>query len=184
MSDEPKSEDFKGDDLFADESLLKAVYPEMRRLAFRLLRSERPSHTLQPTVLANEALLRLLKPSKTHFENRAQFYAIASNMMRQILVDHARSKMAAKRGSASETISLDKIEISSDPDLIALEIGEALSELEKVDPRAARVVEMRFFAGLTDSEIAEVLGSSVNTIKREWHFARAWLYNFLAHNSG
>ena len=166
MSEQVDFEDFRGGDPLADENLLKAVYPEMRRLAARLMAHERQSHTLQPTALANEALIRLLNPKRTSFKNRAEFYMVATRMMRQILVDYARSRMAAKRGG--ETISLDKASLRSDPDLTALEIGEALSELEKVDHRAARVLEMRFFAGLTDPEVCEVLGVRSKRITRRW----------------
>src|SRR5215469_1003894 len=176
----PEFEGFKGSDLLSNDSLLAAVYPEIRRLALRLLRSERPSHTLQPTLLAHEAILRLVNAETSHFENRAHFYALASRTMRRILIDHARSKIAARRG----TISTDKIETASDPDLTVLEVDEALSELAKVDQRAAKVVEMRFFAGLTEDEVGEILGISQQTIERDWHFAKAWLYNFVNRDPG
>src|SRR6516162_4926752 len=122
MRDEANFEDLKGDDPLADENLLEAVYPEMRRLAARLMARERPSHTLQPTALANEALIQLLNPSRTRFKSRAEFYAIASRAMRRILIDYARSKSVAAANRGGETNSLDRTNIGSDPDLTALQI--------------------------------------------------------------
>jgi RNA polymerase sigma-70 factor (ECF subfamily) len=173
--------DFKaladGDDQAA---LLEAVYPELKRLASRLMAREQSYHTLQPTALVNEALMKFLRPSGVEFRDRAHFYAVASRAMRRILVDHARAKMASKRSPADDKVNTSRFEqVMSDPDLKALEVSEALSHLEKVDPRVAQVVEMRFFAGLTDTEIAEVLGMSQTTVKHDWAIGRAWLYKFI-----
>jgi RNA polymerase sigma factor (TIGR02999 family) len=167
-----------GDDA-AVAAAVEALYPEMRRLAARLMVRERESQTLQPTALVHEALMRLLRPNDFKFSDQTHFYAVAAAVMRRILVDHARVKSAAKRSPAQLKEEISTAEILSDPDFTVLEVDEALTRLEKLDPRASRIVEMRFFAGLTDIEIAEVLGISDRTVKREWAAARAWLYNAL-----
>jgi RNA polymerase sigma-70 factor, ECF subfamily len=163
------------------DQALPLVYDELHRLAAQYLARERPNHTLQPTALVNEAYLRLIGQQRTDWRNRAQFIGIAANMMRRILVNYARDRSAAKRGGGRERVSLSLVEISSDQsevDLIALE--DALTRLAALDPRKAKVVDLRFFGGLTMDEIAEVLETSRATVEREWSFARAWLYDALA----
>jgi RNA polymerase sigma-70 factor, ECF subfamily len=166
-----------------DESAItaaaEAVYPEMRRLAARLMAQEHQSHTLQPTALVNEALIRLLRPKGVEFRDQGHFYAVAAAAMRHVLVDHARRKAASKRGPSLEGVELSLKEVISDPDFTAVEVGEALSRLEEYSPRAAQIVSMRFFAGLAFEEIAQVMGMSLTTVERDWRAARAWLYNFL-----
>jgi len=156
---------------------MKLVYRELRRRAGRYMRGERPGHTLQPTALVHETYLRLTHTDRTDWQSRAHFYAVASCEMRRILVDHARSRAAAKRGGQLERISLEDAAAycTSRPDeLVALD--DALLQLAEWAPRAARIVEMLFFGGLTEAEIAEVLGISVRTVKRDWSAARAWLH--------
>ena len=159
------------------EETISAVLPEMRRLAARALQYERNSHTLQATELVNEVLLRFLKSNVGEFQNKGHFYSVASRMMRGILVDYARRQVAAKRGGGWEKVDLDEVveNVPVDPDLTALAVDEALSALQGIDSRAAKVVEMRYFGGFTDHEIAELLGISIQTARRDWDFARAWL---------
>lgn len=155
---------------------LPQVYNELREVAGIYLRRERPSHTLQPTALVHEAYLRLRGQRNVDWSNRAQFLGVAARMMRRILVDHAMARRAAKRGSDAERVSLDlALEIFQEQDLSALEVHKALQELEALDSRQAQIVEMRFFGGLTSDEIAEVLGISPITVKREWALAKLWL---------
>jgi RNA polymerase sigma factor (TIGR02999 family) len=164
-----------------DEEALRAlvplVYKELRRIARRYLQKERPGHTLQSAALVHEAYLRLNKQGAAHPENRAHFFAIAAELMRQILVDYARSRRAAKRGGGQE-LTLDDATYSAknkDVDLIALD--DALSGLAKLDPQQSRIVELRFFGGLSIEETSQVLGISPATVKREWATARAWLHH-------
>jgi RNA polymerase sigma factor (TIGR02999 family) len=158
------------------ERLMPLVYEELRRLAASQLKAERRDHTLQPTALVHEAYLRLVGQQKISWVNRAHFYGIAGRVMRRVLIDHARKRRAAKRNP--ETIYLDlgtSGEGGTDraPELLALD--DALTELEKLDPRQAKVVELRFFAGLSVEETAEVAGVSTATVKRDWKTARAFL---------
>jgi RNA polymerase sigma factor (TIGR02999 family) len=166
---------WSGGDREALERLMPLVYDELRKLARAYLRSERPDHTLQPTALVHEAYIRLIDQKNVVWQNRAHFFGIASQMMRRILVDHARRRQAAKRGAPTFHLSDPAGEPvrERDPELLALD--RALTDLERLDPRQARVVEMRFFGGLTVEEIAEVAGLSSTTVKREWRTARAWL---------
>jgi RNA polymerase sigma factor (TIGR02999 family) len=160
------------------DRMLPFVYDELRGLAALYLSRERPGHTLQPTALVHEAYLRLINQRQANWRNRAQFLGLAAGMMRRILVNHARDRAAQKRGGDGERVSLSLVEAPSgrpDVELIALE--EALNRLAERDARKARVVELRFFGGLTTEEIAEVLQVSVATVEREWSFARAWLYD-------
>jgi RNA polymerase sigma factor (TIGR02999 family) len=160
------------------DQMLPLVYDELHRLAAQYLGRERSDHTLQPTALVNEAYLRLINQRRVDWRNRAQFLGVAANTMRRILVNHARDRAAAKRPGGRERVSLSLVEISSDAsevDLIALE--DALTRFAALDSRKAKVVELRFFGGLTMDEIAEVLEISRATVEREWSFARAWLYN-------
>lgn len=159
------------------DELWPAIYGELRRLAASYLRRERPNHTLQATALVHEAFLKLVDQRAVRWQNRAHFFGIAAQMMRRILVDHARAHTASKRGSGIRPLSLDEalaVAPTSDVDLLALD--EALTRLAEVDPRQGRVVELRFFGGLTVDETAEVLHVSPATIGREWTLAKAWLY--------
>ncbi len=157
--------------------LAPLVEAELKRLARHYLRGERPAHTLQPTALINEAYLRLLDWRKASWQNRAHFMGIAANMMRRILVDHARRYRFLKRGGEMVKVSLDARQFGSpgrDPDLVALD--EALTRLAEVDRRKSQVVELRFFGGLSVEEAAEFLKISPRTVKREWSLAQAWLH--------
>jgi RNA polymerase sigma factor (TIGR02999 family) len=157
--------------------LLPAVRDELHRMAARYLRRERPDHTLQPTALINEAYLRLVNQNRVKWENRAQFFAIAANLMRRILVDHARGHQAAKRAGSAIKLPLDEGMPASpkqeEMDLVALD--EALTQLAKMDSEQSRLVELRYFAGLTIEETAQVMGISPATVKRRWEVSRAWL---------
>jgi RNA polymerase sigma factor (TIGR02999 family) len=169
---------WSGGDRLALDQMLPLVYEELHRLAALYLSRERPDHTLQPTALVNEAYLRLINQRQVDWRNRAQFLGVAANMMRRILVNHARDRAAGKRAGDRERVSLSLVELSSNPsdvDLIALET--ALDKLTALDERKARVVELRFFGGLTMDEVAEVLEISRATVEREWSFARAWLFD-------
>jgi RNA polymerase sigma factor (TIGR02999 family) len=160
----------------AFDKLIPVVYEELRHLAHSYMRGERKDHTLQTTALVNEAYLRLLDCSRVNWHNRAHFLAISAQLMRRILVDHARSRRSLKRGGAAKRISLEGFQIASggpDPDLI--EIDEALQSLAAVDARKGQVVELRFFGGMTAEETAEVLDISPDTVLRDWKLARAWL---------
>ncbi|MBN1569372.1 MAG: sigma-70 family RNA polymerase sigma factor [Acidobacteria bacterium] len=166
----------KGSDEALDR-LIPLVYRELHQLASRCMSREEPGHTLQTSALINEAYLKLVNQRKVHWENRAHFLAIAARLMRRILVDHARQKHRKKRGGQAYPLSLEDCELPAETassELVAL--NEALTSLEKIDPRKCRVVELRFFAGLTVEETAEVLKVSANTILRDWNMAKAWLY--------
>jgi RNA polymerase sigma-70 factor, ECF subfamily len=165
-------------DRAALDRMLPLVYEELRRLAAHHLRREQAGHTLQPTALVHEAYLRLTDQRKADWKNRAQFIGLAAGMMRRILVNHARDRAAKKRGGGAKQVSLSLVESPSgrpDMELIALE--DALGRLAALDPRKSRVVELKFFGGLTTGEIAEVLDVSTATVERDWTFARAWLYD-------
>ena len=159
------------------EKLMPLVYSELRRLANNYLRREREGHTLQPTALVNEAYLRLVDQRNPRWQNRDQFYGIAAQLMRRILVDHARLKHAEKRGgSAQKRLSITSVEgVSAKPDLDVLALHEALEELATIDPQQSRIVELKFFGGLSIEEVAEVLGVGHATVERDWKMARAWL---------
>jgi RNA polymerase sigma factor (TIGR02999 family) len=164
----------------AVEELVPILYTELRRIAARSLRRERPGQTLQPTALVHEAYLRLLKDADLSFQNRAHFLAIAARSMRQILVERARARDAQKRGGHRQRVTLDEgvaVEGPREVELVALDA--ALERLERVDAAHARIVELRFFGGLTNEEAAEALGVSPATVKRGWAVARAWLYREL-----
>jgi RNA polymerase sigma factor (TIGR02999 family) len=173
--------DWRAGDEEALERLLPRVYDELRRLARAYLARERPGHTLQPTALVHEAYLRLVDQTRVDWQNRAHFFAIAATSMRRILVSHARRRHAAKRGGAALTLTLDEGLAAAgerDVDLVALD--EALAALERLDPRQARIVELRFFAGLTIEETATALEVSPATVKLDWKLARAWLFRELS----
>jgi RNA polymerase sigma-70 factor, ECF subfamily len=165
----------------AAAKLLPYVYDELRRLAAGYLRRERPDHTLQPTALVHEAYLRLIDQTRADWKNRAHFYAVASEMMRRILVDHARKHHAAKRGGNETRISLDEaISFPRDVEMEVMAVDEALMDLSRLDPQQGRVVELRFFGGLTLDETAEVMAISRSTVQREWNMAKSFLYNQLS----
>ena len=156
--------------------LFIALYRDLHRMAENLLRAERQGHTLQPTALIHEAYVRLGSAQKTDWRSRTHFFAVAATTLRRILVDYARARQAERRGGRDERVPLDLAEVAAKcnyDDLLTIE--EALTQLEEADPRAARVTELRFFAGLQESEIAEELSISEITVKRDWKFARAWL---------
>jgi len=162
------------------DQMLPLVYEELHRLASNYLRDERVDHTLQPTALVHEAYLRLINQRSVDWRNRAQFLGVAASMMRRILVNHARDRAAAKRDGNRERISLSLVEVpSGGPDLDLVALDDALQRLTALDARKARVVELRFFGGLTMDEVAEEMGVSLATVEREWSFARAWLYQEL-----
>jgi RNA polymerase sigma-70 factor, ECF subfamily len=157
--------------------LMPLVEAELHRLAQRHLRNERQGHTLQATALVNEAYLQLIDWQEVAWQNRAQFFAIASNMMRRILVEHARRRDSQKRGGQQIRLSLSaaqNVGETTDPDVLAL--NDALSELEKLDARRSRIVELRFFGGLEMKEISEVMSVPLRTVYREWESARIWLF--------
>jgi RNA polymerase sigma factor (TIGR02999 family) len=167
-----------GDSRAADE-LVTLVYAELRRMAKARLREERPGHTLQPTALVHEAWMRLMNQHGATWQNRAQFFAVAAQAMRRILVDHARKRSAAKRGDGTSSVDIDALAhmlTAPLPDDRLLALDAALEELAALDARQARIVELRFFGGLSVEEAADVLAVSPTTIKREWSTARAWLY--------
>jgi RNA polymerase sigma-70 factor, ECF subfamily len=161
----------------AFKQLFPLVYEELRRLAHRYMTQERPGHTLQTTAVVHEAYLRLIDQKHVQWQNRAHFFAIASQMMRRILITHAQSHAYAKRGGGALKVSLDEAALLSQErasELIALD--EALKGLTAIDPRRSQVVELRFFGGLSNEEIAEVLNVSTNTVTRDWNVAKAWLH--------
>jgi RNA polymerase sigma factor (TIGR02999 family) len=173
--------DWGNGDNRALEKLTPLVYQELKRLAARYLRRERSDHTLQSTALVHEAWLRLIDQRQVHWQNRAQFFGVAAEMIRRILIDHARGRQAAKRGDGAIKLSLDEALFTPDRrdlDLVALD--DALQDLARLDPQQSRLVELRYFAGLSIEESAEVLGVSPATVKREWAAAKAWLYRELS----
>ena len=171
----------KGDDRAALEKMLPLVYDELHRRAVQLFSQESPGHTLQPTALVNEVYLRLREQRKMDWQNRAQFSALAARMMRRILVSHARSRKAAKRGGGETRITLaDEVAAAPERDVNLLAVDEALTKLDAIDPEKSRMVELRFFSGLSVEETAEVMGVSPRTINRQWETAKAWLYRELA----
>ena len=168
---------WSGGDRAALEPLMEAVYGELRHLAHSYLRRERPGNTLQSTALVHEAYLRLIDQKSVTWQNRAHFFGIAASMMRRILVDHARSRKASKRGAGVSVLTLDDAVAGSGPrDLNLIVLDQALEHLARIDSQQSRIVELRFFAGLSIDDTAEVLKISPATIKREWAIAKAWLY--------
>lgn len=169
--------DGKGDAL---QELLPLVYQELRRLAHHHMRGERPEHTLQTTAVIHEAYLKLIDQRAVDWQSRAHFFAVASQLMRRILVDHARGRAAEKRGGGALHVALDTVAVvSSEPDTDLVALDDALERLAALDPQQARIVELRFFGGLTIDEAAAVTGISPATVKREWATAKAWLYRSL-----
>ena len=173
----------------AAEKLVAAVYSQLRKIARRFLSQERANHTLQATALVHEAYLQMIDQKEMNWANRAHFFGVSAQLMRHILVDHARARNAEKRGGAAAKVSLDETGVipldfvatmqeQHYPQLIMLDT--ALSKLEQLDPQQSRVIELRFFGGLTEEEIATVMDISLSTVKREWKAARAWLYREMA----
>lgn len=166
-------------DAGARDRLLPLIYGELRRQAAAYLRRERHNHTLAPTGVVHEAYLRLVG-QRVPNQNRSQFFALAASMMRRVLVDHARARAAAKRPRPELQVALEGTMLSVEPRTVELlSLEKALSELAAFDGRQARLVELRYFGGLTEPEIAEALGVSTTTVKREWRVAKAWLYDYL-----
>jgi RNA polymerase sigma-70 factor (ECF subfamily) len=164
-------------DLKARESLMPLVYEELRRRAAAYLRQERTDHTLQPTALVNEAYLRLIGQERVVWQNRAHFYGVAAQMMRRILVDHARGHGRDKRFGGAVRVALDDhVGSAEPPDCELLLLDQALSELAAMDPQQAQIVELRYFGGMTEDEVAKVLTVSRSTVTREWLTAKGWLY--------
>jgi RNA polymerase sigma factor (TIGR02999 family) len=159
------------------DQLMEAVYAELRRQAARYLRRERNNHTLQPTALVNEAFMKLVDQRNVQWQNRAHFFGIAAQAMRRIVIDHARARQRVKRGGVQQAVTLDEAMIAGESRSIdVLALDEALTRLSRLDERQARIVELRYFAGLSVEETAEVTGLSPATVKREWAMARAWLH--------
>ena len=172
-----------GDQQAAAE-LVPLVYKEFRRLAIRRFRRERPDHALKATALVHEAYLKLAAQRNTKWQNRAQFFAIASQVMRRILVDYARTQQRIRRGGKQHKLALDQVVlVSPDRTVEVLTVNESLSRLEKLDARQGRIVELRYFGGLTTEEIAEVMGVSSRTVTRELKVAKVWLYGNLKQES-
>jgi RNA polymerase sigma factor (TIGR02999 family) len=171
-------------DARALEQLTPLVYAELRKLAHRYMNRERAGHTLQTTAVVHEAFLRLLGNPQEKWQNRSHFYAIAAQMMRRILVDYARANLRAKRGGEATRVAIEDIDapvadVALNPDVIALD--EALEKLTEIDPRRGRVVELRFFGGLSVEETAHVLQVAPDTVVRDWRVAKAWLFRYLNH---
>jgi RNA polymerase sigma factor (TIGR02999 family) len=180
VSDDVTALLLKWSDGKARDRLISTVYGELRKIAARHLRRERPDHTLQPTALVHEAYEKLIDQRRVRWQNRAHFYGVAAQVMRRILVDHARRRAAQKR-SGGERVTLDGAagaETPADVEVIALD--DALAELATFDPGQARIVELRYFAGLTADDAAEAMGVSRSTLQREWALARAWLHRRLS----
>jgi RNA polymerase sigma factor (TIGR02999 family) len=170
-------QEFSGGNRAALDELVPAVYGELRRLAHRYLRQERPGHTLQPTALVNEVYLKLIDQDQVTWQNRAHFFGVAAQMMRHLLIDYAKAKGAVKRGGgAARTVLDENIASVNAPAGDLLAVDEALTRLATLDPQQARIVELRVFGGLTVEETAEVLGISAPTVKRDWRTAKTWLY--------
>ncbi len=177
-------QEWRNGDRKALDALVPLVYEELRRVARLQLRNERRDHTLQSAALVHEVYLRLTGASPPQWEGRTHFFAIAAGLMRQILVDYARRRRAAKRGGGAHRLSLESAEVSfpqEDVEVVALD--EALEALARIDSRQSKVVELRFFAGLSLDEISEVLGIAPATVQRDWTAARAWLHREISRNS-
>ena len=161
----------------ARDALIPLIYNELRRIARRNLWRERPDHTLQSAALVNEAYLRLVRQKAPEWQNRAHFFGVAAQMMRHILVDHARTRLAAKRGAGAPRLSLDpEIALPQPPELDLMALDGALNKLAALDPQQSRLIELRFFGGLSVEETALVMGISPRTVDRVWAAARAWLW--------
>jgi RNA polymerase sigma factor (TIGR02999 family) len=164
----------------AASKLVPLIYAEMRRLAGAYMRRERPDHTLQPTALVHEAYLRLVEQRSVDWQSRAHFMGIAAQVMRRILIDHARGRLRQKRGAGKQNVQLEEgWAFSADKSSSLIKLDDALTELAERDPRQAKIVELRFFGGLTVEETAKLLDISPKTVKRDWAVAKAWLHGFL-----
>jgi RNA polymerase sigma-70 factor, ECF subfamily len=173
-------ESVRNGDAAAAAALTPMLYNELHRLAMHHMRNERPGHTLQATALVNEAYLKLIDNREANWQNRAHFLAIASQAMRRVLIDHARSKRRVKRGGLQQKVALEDVQIAAEEQTYDLiDLDEALDRLAKVDARQSRIVELRFFGGLSVEQTAEVLSISPKTVKRDWAVARAWLHREL-----
>jgi RNA polymerase sigma factor (TIGR02999 family) len=168
-----------GDQAALDE-LIPLVYDELRRLAGRYMRRESQGHTLQTSALVNEAYLRLIDQKSVQWQNRAHFFGVAAQLMRRILVDHARSRSRAKRGGGAQMVSLAEQAVVSNEVEEVIALDDALKSLAEMDPRKSQIVEMKFFGGLTTEEVAEVLKITSRTVEREWRTAKAWLNRALS----
>lgn len=174
-------QDWKKGNNSALEEMLPFVYNELRLIAKRYRSKERADHTFQTTELINEAYLKLIDQNGTNWQNRSHFFAVASRVVRNLLVDYARAKNFQKRGSGAEKVNIDDVALfTPEPNENLLALDEALNRLAKFDERKSKIVELRYFGGLSSEETAEVLGVSEITVKREWLKAKAWLYNELA----
>jgi len=172
--------DWSKEDPAARDALVAIVYKELQRLAHHYMQGERANHTLQTTALVNEAYLRLTDLTRMQWRNRAHFFAMAATLMRRVLVDHARDRARDKRGGGVVFTALEDEPMAAPSSIDALELDEALDRLATIDPQHARIVELRYFAGLTIEETSEALSISPATVKREWTFARAWLHHQLS----
>ncbi|MET0650673.1 MAG: sigma-70 family RNA polymerase sigma factor [Pyrinomonadaceae bacterium] len=176
--------DWSGGDANAPERLMPLVYDEMRRIARSFISRERPGHTLQPTALVNEAYLRLVDQNSVTWQSRAHFYSVAASMMRRVLIDHARTRATEKRGGGAVRLSIEDVQIPVEEraaNFVAMD--EALERLSQFNERGRKIVEMRFYAGMSEEEIAEVLGVSTRTVLRDWKAARVWLFRELSENA-
>lgn len=187
MSDRPPTDvtalllNWSAGDEGAPAQLMPLVYDELRRLARDYLRRERPDHTLQPTALVNEAYLRIIDQRRVSLQNRAQFFGLAAQLMRHILVDHARTRGAEKRGGLQHKLSLDEAHVMiEDRAASVVALDEALQRLAAIDPRKCQIVEMRFFGGMSVEETAGALGVSDKTVMRDWRIAKIWLHRELS----
>lgn len=164
-------------DASASHDLIPFVYKELRRIAGAFMQGERPGHTLQPTALVNEAYLRLVDQKRVDWQGREHFFRVAARLMRRVLVDHARGRLAAKRGGGEENLNLDCLDIPDRPEKLEqmLIVDDILTRLEAVDPEQVRVVELRYFGGMSIPETASALGVSTSTVDRDWSMAKAWI---------
>jgi len=177
--------EFKAGSKAAESRLLEIVYPELRKIAGRYLRRETSGHTLQPTALVNEAYLQLMGQRDKEWQNRSHFFAVAAQLMRRILVDYARTRKAGKREGGRQRLELtDALMVSEDRLDEIISVDSALDKLAEFDARKSRVVELRFFGGLTEEEVADVLQVNTRTVRRDWNFAKAWLHGELNRETG
>lgn len=167
---------FREGDRDAEQQLVPRVYHELRKLAAAYMRREKPGASLQPTALVHEAYLRMVDYKEVQFKDRHHFFALAAQVMRRILVDRARARKAAKRGGSAGVLSLDEaIQVGTEKEDLLISLDHALDRLTEMNPRMGQIVEMRFFGGMTEEEVAEYLGISARTVKRQWSTARLWL---------
>lgn len=172
-------------DAGATAEILPVVYDELRRLASRFLQRERPDHTLQPTALVHEAYLRLTQQDQAVWKNPEQFFCVAATSMRRILVNHAKRRLAVRHGGGRKIIGFDDDSFAHrQPNSMLLALDDAIAALAEIDPRKARIVELRYFAGFQIEEVARLLKISVTTVKREWAFAKAWLLREMSESNG